>query len=192
MTFQDKVEQYIEALMTGEIMTCDANTAHIEGVVQDWVILKYAMDRIDARLKVIRKVLLDRAAQFGQSTEKGGNKLQVDGTLVLRERRTAALPDEKKVRAMLEEAGLKPTEAFSKVTKVVLDASKVEGLVSLGKLDEDEVEKAKKVTWALRVKESFDLADILEATVGQAGEEIVESTPKKKRSTAAGSRKKGA
>jgi len=192
MTFQEQVEKYVESLLTGDIMTSDVNTDHIESVVQSWVLLKYTQDRIESRLKEIRKVLLDRAAQFGHSTEKGGNKLQVDGTLVLRERRMAALPDEKKIRAMLEEAGLKPTEAFSKVTKVVLDASKVEGLVSLGKLDEDEVEKAKKVTWALRVKESYDLADILEATVGQAGEEIVESAPKKKRSKASGSRKKGA
>jgi hypothetical protein len=192
MTFQEQVEKYVESLLTGDLMTADANTAHIEQVVQAWVLLKYTGERIEARLKEIRKVLLDRAEQFGQTTEKGGSKLQVDGTLVLREKRTAALPDEKKVRDMLESAGLKPTEAFSKVTKVVLDASKVDALVSLGKLDEDEVEKAKKVTWALRVKESFDLADILEATVGQAGEEIVESAPKQKRSKAAGSRKKGA
>ena len=192
MTFQEQVEKYVESLLTGDLMTADANTAHIEQVVQAWVLLKYTGERIEARLKEIRKVLLDRAEQFGQTTEKGGSKLQVDGTLVLREKRTAALPDEKKVRDMLESAGLKPTEAFSKVTKVVLDASKVDALVSLGKLDEAEVEKAKKVTWALRVKESFDLADILEATVGQAGEEIVESAPKQKRSKAAGSRKKGA
>jgi hypothetical protein len=192
MTFQEQVEKYVESLLTGDLMTADANTAHIEQVVQAWVLLKYTGERIEARLKEIRKVLLDRAEQFGQTTEKGGSKLQVDGTLVLREKRTAALPDEKKVRDMLESARLKPTEAFSKVTKVVLDASKLDALVSLGKLDEAEVEKAKKVTWALRVKESFDLADILEATVGQAGEEIVESAPKQKRSKAAGSRKKGA
>lgn len=193
MTFQEQVEKYVQSLLTGDVMTFDVNTAHIGSVVRAWVLLKYTEDRLAARLKEIREVLLDRAEQFGQTTEKGGNKLQVDGTVILREKRLAALPDEKKVRALLEQAGLDPTEGFTPVTKVVLDASKVNALVALGKLDEDDVEAAKKATWALRVKESFDLADTLEATVGAAGSEIVETAPapkKKKRSTAVGARKK--
>lgn len=192
MTFQEQVEKYVQSLLTGDVMTFDVNTAHIGSVVRAWVLLKYTEDRLAARLKEIREVLLDRAEQFGQTTEKGGNKLQVDGTVILREKRLAALPDEKKIRALLEQAGLDPTEGFTPVTKVVLDASKVNALVALGKLDEDDVEAAKKATWALRVKESFDLADILEAMVGAAGSEIVETAPapKKKRSTAVGARKK--
>jgi len=189
MTFDEAIHTYVESLLTGDLMTADAETANVESVVQAWVLLKYTQDRIEARLKGLRNVLLDRAEEFGKSTEKGGNKLSVDGTVVLREKRVAALPEEKGLRALLEDRGIKPTEAFSKVTKVVLDASKVQALVDLGKLPEDKVQALKKVTWALRVKESFELAEALDAIVGEAGEEIVEKAPRAKRSKPSGSRK---
>lgn len=189
MTFQEAVEQYVESLLTGDIMTADASTANVESVVEAWVLLKYTYDRIDARLKALREVLLARAEEFGKDTDKGGSKLLVNGTTVLRERRQAALPDEKGVRALLDEAGLKPDQAFSKVTKVVLDASKLQALVDLGKLPEDKVEDLKKVTWALRVQESAELAEALDALLGEAGQEIVEKAPRAKRSKATGDRK---
>jgi len=189
MTFQEAVEQYVESLLTGDIMTADADTANVESVVEAWVLLKYTYDKIDARLKGLREVLLARAEEFGKSTDKGGSKLLVNGTTVLRERRQAALPDEKGLRTLLEKHGIKPDQAFSKVTKVVLDASKVKALVDLGKLPEDDVEDLRKVTWALRVQESADLAEALDSMLGEAGEEMTEKAPRQKRSKAAGSRK---
>lgn len=192
MTFKEAVDHYIAALLRGTIMTGDEREANVSALVEAWVILKYTSDRIDKRLKAIRAVLLDKAEEYGKSTEKGGSKLLVEGSTVLRERRVASLPDEKKVRAMLEEHGVKPDQVFSKVTKVVLDASKIENLVALGKLPGDDIEAAKKVTWALRVKESHELADTLEAVVGEPGEELAEKAPRSKRGKASGSRKKGA
>jgi len=189
MTFQEAVEQYVESLLTGDIMTAEADTANVESVVEAWVLLKYTYDRIDARLKALREVLLARAEEFGKDTDKGGSKLLVNGTTVLRERRQAALPDEKGLRTLLEKHGIKPDQAFSKVTKVVLDASKVKALVDLGKLPEDDVEDLRKVTWALRVQESAELAEALDSMLGEAGEEIVEKAPRQKRAKASGSRK---
>lgn len=191
MTFEEAVEKYVESLLTGDIMTSDAEGANVVSVVQSWVLLKYTKERIEERMKGLRNVLLGRAEEFGKDTEKGGSKLSVEGSLVLRERRQAALPDEKKLRAILDEHGIKPTEAFTKVTKVVLDASKVQGLVDLGKIPEKKVDDAKKVTWALRVKESHELAESLDRMVGEAGEEIVEKAPRAKRAEADGNRKEG-
>lgn len=191
MTFEEAVEKYVESLLTGNIMTSDAEEANVVSVVQSWVLLKYTKERIEERMKGLRKVLLDRAEEFGKETEKGGSKLSVEGSLVLRERRQAALPDEKKLRAILDEHGIKPDQAFTKVTKVVLDASKVQGLVDLGKIPEKKVDDAKKVTWALRVKESHELAESLDRMVGEAGEEMVEKAPRAKRAEADGNRKEG-
>jgi len=189
MTFTEAVEQYVESLLTGDLMSSDEEEIDITSLVESWVLLKYTSDRIDKRLKALRKELLARVEEFGITTEKGGGKLTVDGTAVHRERRQAALPDEKGIKALLQEHGIKNDQAFSKVTKVVLDASKVKNLVDLGKLPEDKVEALRKVTWALRVKESYDLAEALDRMVGEEGEELVENAPRDKRSEAAGKRK---
>jgi len=191
MTFEEAVEKYVEPILTGDIMTSDAEEANVASVVQSWVLLKHTKERIEERMKGLRNVLLGRAEEFGKETEKGGSKLSVEGSLVLRERRQAALPDEKKMRAILDEHGVKPDQAFTKVSKVVLDASKVQGLVDLGKIPEKKVDDAKKVTWALRVKESHELAESLDRMVGEAGEEIVEKAPRAKRAEANGNRKEG-
>ena len=191
MTFQEQVEKYIQSLLTGDLVAADMETANIGDVVEAWVLLKYTADRIEGRLKDLRTVLLDRAEEFGKTTEKGGNKLSVDGTLVLREKRVAALPEEKGLKTLLAKHGIKNDQAFSKVSKVVLDASKVQALADLGKVPEEDIQALRKVTWALRVKESYDLADILESIVGEAGEELTEKAPKSKRPKASGNRKEG-
>lgn len=189
MTFEQAVEKYVESLLTGDIMTADAETANIESVVQAWVVLKYTFDKIDSRLKGLRDVLLARAEEFGRPTDKGGSKLLVNGTTVLRQRRLAALPDEKGLRGLLEKHGIKPDQAFSKVTKVVLDASKVQALVDLGKVPEADVAALRKASWALFVQANEELLETLDRMVGEAGEEIVEKSPRQKRSKVSGDRK---
>lgn len=190
MSFREAVEQYVRDLMNGPPMTDPVEDTPIEALVEHWVLLKYLKEASEDRMKALRKELLNRAETYGADTEKGGSKLTVEGTLVLRERRQAALPDEKKLRKLLDDRGIAPDKAFSKVTNVVMDASKVKALVDLGKLPADKVEAMRKVTWALRVKESFDFADTLEAVAGQPGEELTEE-PREKRGEATGARKGG-
>lgn len=190
MSFREAVEKYVRDLMVGPPMTDPVEDTPIEDLVEHWVLLKYLKEASEDRMKALRNELLNRAETYGADTEKGGSKLTVEGTLVLRERRQAALPDEKKLRKLLDERGISPDKAFSKVTNVVMDASKVKALVDLGKLPGDKVEAMRKVTWALRVKESFDLADTLEAIAGQPGKEMVEE-PREKREQATGERKGG-
>jgi hypothetical protein len=188
MPFQERVERYIESLMIGGVMFSDPGTLNIEDLVETWVLLKYTKDRVEKRLKDLRAELLDRAERFGRPTAKGGSKLSVNGSLVLREKRVASLPEEKGLKALLAKHGLKNDQAFSKVTQVVMDASKVRALADLGKIPEDEIEALRNVSWALRVKESYDLADVLEALVGEQGQEIVERV-RTKRQKAIGGRK---
>ena len=69
MTFEQAIEKYVESLLTGDVMTLDAESANVEAVVQAWVLLKYTQDRLEGRLKSLRKVLLARAEEFGKDTE---------------------------------------------------------------------------------------------------------------------------
>jgi len=193
MTFREAVEMYVGALLRGPLLVGDATRANISSLVEAWIILKYTQDQIDKRVKELRTVLLARANEFGRTTDNGGQKLRVEGSTVVREQRKASLPDEEKLRALLEDHDLAPDQAFTQVTKVVMDASKVQNLVDLGKLPKVDVESAKKIVWALRVKEDPDLLDALEEIVGGP---VTENAPRKarnvsKRSKAAGSRKGG-
>lgn len=190
MAFREAIKEYVGPLLRSKVMTTAIDQWDTETLVKAWAMLRYTQEVIDARLQQIRLRLMERAAQYGKATDKGGNRLIVEGTEVTRERRVASLPDEKTVRRLLEENGLKVDQAFSKVTKVVLDASKLQTLVDLGKLPEAEIDAARKVVWALRVKEASDLIDAMDELAGNRKEETVEDKPaRKKRSTAVGPRK---
>lgn len=188
MKYQTFLKKCVAPLLNSGTMTADPAEQSIETLIEMWAALYYSKDRIEKRLKALRTELLERAEVDGEPTDRGGNKLSVDGSLVLRERRVASLPDEKVIRTLLEQHDLKPADGFSKVTKVVLDASKIENLVALGKLPEKKVEAAKKTTYALRVKESYDLADMLEALIDTPLQETIKK-PAKKRFAATGKRK---
>ena len=188
MTFEEAVKKYVQELLTSRLMTADPSDVDVVALTEAWVMLKHTKEAIEERLKGLREVLLDRAAEFGRTTEKGGQLLKVDGSTVLRERRKAPLPSEKDVRKLLEEYNLDSGAAFSKRTTVVLDASKLTSLIDLGKLPEDKVDALKKVTWALRVKESVELGETLDALVGSGEPELTED-PRDKRGEAVGARK---
>lgn len=189
MAFKEAVKNYIGSLMTSTIMSGDLSGYDTETLVKAWVMLRYTQERIEDRLKLLRTLLLARAEKYGKPTDKGGSRLLSDGSTVIRERRQSALPDEKVVRKLLEEYGLGVDKAFSSVTKVVLDASKLKALVDLGKLPEDQIEEARKVVWALRVKEAPELIEALDDVAGVQVQEVVEE-PRPKRAESVGPRKK--
>lgn len=189
MAFKEAIEKYVGPLLTSQVMTGDLGQYDTETLVKAWAMLRYTQERIDDRMKALRKLLLARAETYGKRTDRGGNRLFVEGSEVMRERRQSALPDEKTVRRLLEEYGLGVDKAFSSVTKVVLDASKLKALVDLGKLPEDEIEEARKVVWALRVKEAPELIEDLDALAGVQQKELFEE-PREKRTEAVGPRKR--
>jgi len=151
-----------------------------QALVEAWAVLAALADQLEAQRKMMREVLLERAKEHGESTEKGGNRWKIGESEVLRECRKSSLPDEETVRNLLTARGMSFNEAFSAVTKVVLDASKVEALVSLGKLPADKIEAARKVTWALRVKPAEPMVTMLEAVTGAKPEETTKAKAAKK------------
>jgi len=188
MDFKHMVQACVKPVMTGNPMTLDLETSSVTDLVNAFVAMKYLNGKTGDRMKELREALLKKTEMFGVPTEKGGKLLRVGGTKVYREKRKAALPDEAKLRDMIESANLKVLDVFTKVSKVVLDASKLSAAINLGKLSEEEVEAAKKVVWALRVKESTGMGEMLESVEGPGAEKAL-PTPRKKRATASGKRK---
>lgn len=188
MTFEEAVQAYAKPLLASNLMRTDLNGVNLEWLIKAFVLLKHINEATEARMKEIREILLAEIAEQGRDTPKGGQQLVVEGTSLRREARTAALPDEKGLKALLTEHGIDFEQAFSKVVQVVLDASKLKALVDLGKIPEAKVDALKKVTWALRVIPSTELADCLQEAV--AGKEpLPEVAPRPKRASAAGKRK---
>jgi hypothetical protein len=151
-----------------------------QALVEAWTVLDALADQLETQRKTMREVLLARAKEHGKPTEKGGNRWTIGESEVLRECRRASLPDEETVRTLLTARGMPFDAAFSAVTKVVLDASKVEALVSLGKLPAAKIEAARKVTWALRVKPAEPMITILESVTGMKSEETTKAKAAKK------------
>jgi hypothetical protein len=189
MTFEEAVKKYVQDLLTSRLMTADASDVDIVALTEAWVMLKHTKEALEDRLKELREVLLERAGEYGMDTDKGGQLLKVGGSKVLRERREAAMPSEKDIRKLLKEHDIAASEVLTKKTTMALDASKVRALIDLGKLPEAEVVALRKVTWALRVKESPRLAGELEALVGRGEDELLAREPRDKRDEAVGPRK---
>lgn len=186
-TFTDTLKSVGEGLLDNDIMTTTPTKMRIGSVVEAWVILDNIAKVIGDRKKVLRLHLLGRAEKFGRPTERGGQMVKVDTSKVLREKRISKTLKADDVRELLETRNIPFDDGFSKVTTVVVDPSKLETLVNLGKLPQAEVEALHQVTWALRVKAGPDLEEVLDETFGCDEVELKSSRPKKRASH--GSRK---
>lgn len=194
--FEKTVKKYLAPLMTSGVMLGDIETANIETAFQAWLMLKYAKEEIGKRVEELRQELLKRAEKFGYETDKGGHALKIGDVKVIQEKRIDKLPNVKLMKELCVEYNLKHEQIFSKTMTVVLDASKIQNLVDLGKLPAPKVEAAKKVTVALRVNNTEALDAIYESVVGvpdneeDPDEQEVKSPQRKRtRTKAVGARK---
>jgi len=165
-TFEQMAEE-VSDLVFGDVLLEPPNELGIENVIRAWIIMSHVEELLKTRKEHLRAYLLDRVEKTGKKTDKGGLELYVDNTRVIREKRVSGAPDEIGVRALLESKEIPLEKAFSKVTNVVLDPSKLEVLVKLGTLKQEEVDALKKVVWALKVKPSHMLSEALNRTLGQ-------------------------
>jgi len=148
----------LSAMMQENLASMD-----VETLTKMRIVLKRVQDDLNARLDAVRTVLLRKAEEFGATTERGGSLLILDSGKVFRERRESNSPNESLLEDLLESKGVDKKDAFTKKISFVPDPSKIQNLVDLGILTDDEVAATKKVSWALRVKESESLASVLDA-----------------------------
>lgn len=157
-----------ENFVFGDALLESVETLGFEGVVNSFVLLQQLADLVDKRKEQLRKWLLPYIEQNGKPTDKGGQIIFMHNTKVQREQRKSKVPDEAGLRALLEKHEIPLDKAFSKITNVVLDPSKVDVLVKLGTLPEKDVEALKKIVWALKVVPSRELKEAMEQRLGQS------------------------
>jgi hypothetical protein len=191
MAIQDTIDVVLAPLMESSLMTAALESMPTEDLVEVWTLLDFVYWAIDKRRKAMREHLLRRAEKYGRATDKGGQRLRVGGAKIVRQRRVGTLPEEAAVRKLLDEANIDRSRGFSTTTKVVVDVSKLEGLVNLGLLEEDAIEAAKKVSWALKVQPDLSLSSLLEEALAPTHPESTK-TVRAKKPQSQGPRKGGA
>lgn len=180
----DRIRLIREAvqLTSGKIMRDPPGEMTLAENASAFAILDILSDKIEERRKELRAHLLAQAEAHGEANDSGHNKLMIDGTLVVREKRASKTPDVDGLRRLLETKGIPITDVFDMRTVLELNVSKVENLVALGKLPEAEVNALKKVSYALKVTP----APILEQTLEEGIQDEQGTLPvKSKRKRAA-------
>lgn len=145
----------------GEAMNTEIDDFEVEDLAAAFVYLDYAEKEAKKRKEAMRERLLKEADKRGSVTEKGGSILFTDAAKVIKERRVAKLPPDSTLLALLQTKGLDPMTVFTTVKTQQIDPSKLELAIDTGKLDFDEVNQLRKVSYALKVSASNTLERLM-------------------------------
>lgn len=145
----------------GALFNADLATLQPYEVAVVWQILDKLEDLTKGRTAAARQALFDLADQIGEVVEKGHRTFEVECGRVTKERRMSKAPSEDHVRSLLAKYNIPVTECFSEQKTMVLDQSKLDFLVSSGRLKAEEVDQGKKETFALKVSPSEEFKKAL-------------------------------
>lgn len=154
----------IQLLTSRDEFTKPADQLDLTKQVEAYASIHAVEEAAKTRREALREELL-KAAEKGTLTEKGGYKLPVGDHTVMKERRVASSPDEKKLMALIAKKGMGIEQAFDKVTVLQPNPSKVAALVEHGHLTEEEARDLYKATFALIVHAGGELEALLENAV---------------------------
>jgi len=130
--------------------------------LQAWAFLDFVEKQIKDRKEEVRSMLMESAEEGGSENDKGSYILKTDAGKVIREKRQTKAPDEKVLLALMKGKDIPVLEAFDEVKSLKANPSKVEHLVSIGKLTREEADSCKKAaTWALKVTPSAEVNRML-------------------------------
>jgi hypothetical protein len=154
--------QALSALAHSQEFAADVKALTLGQAVAAYAVAHTTEEVAKTRREAIREVLLDAAKTQGTDNEKGGHKLVVEGHTVLRERRVASTPDEKRLLALLEKKGLKVEDAFDRVLVIQPNPSKVNALVDSGHLTEEEAKALYREQFACVVHANSEVESLIE------------------------------
>ncbi len=172
------IHREIEPIGQGVMMQTDPKDTPLADAVISYAAINHLEKVIGKRKEALRPHLLSQAETHGQATEKGHKVLPVGMEKVIRERKLASSPDEEKLKLLLETHNIPILEAFDEAKVVVLNPSKLQYLVSIGKLKADEVEALREESFALKVEPGPELKELLVLACGAAPEK--EEEPKRR------------
>jgi hypothetical protein len=159
---EDVVEDELKPFLQGFLMGLEPDPAQMEKVVLAYKLLDAVEKAAKDQKEYYKPFIMTWAEKLGEPTDKGGHKLEVGGCLVIREKRTAKVPEAPSVRKLLEDKGIKIEDAFDKQVTMVLSPTKLQYLIDTGKLKQADVDALRDVNYALRVDASTRLKQLME------------------------------
>ena len=138
-------------------------------VAMAWLLVDVLEDASKGRKEALRAALLEECEKRGIETDKGHFLLSLDGAEVTRQKRQGKAPDADAIEALLAKQGIHKDKCFDLVTRSELNISRLESLVAEGYVKKEDVEAARKVTWALDVKPEEKVEDQLKVIQKQLG-----------------------
>ena len=146
----------------GALMHAPVSELSTDSVVNTWLMLTLIESMTEERKKELRARLLDEATKHGSKTEQGGYKMDLPNAAVIHERREEKQINADKMAELLQSKGLPTEAAMDEVVSLVVNLSKVQYLIQIGKLTQAEVDNLKAVTSALRVTPTKEAKKLLE------------------------------
>jgi len=163
-----KFESEIGPLASGDILHTSPEAFTPLEAVEAYAIVKFLADRVEVRRKELRSRIIDDEVIIGEGTgtPSGGTNTDVRGHKVTRKKQVKRFSNVARVKELLKEKGLKMEDMFDEIietkTKTVVNPSKMEKLLDVGKLTEEEIESCHVTQWSLIIKASRELEEILE------------------------------
>jgi hypothetical protein len=180
---QSWVREQVLPLGRGAVVQTEIPQLSLEELVKAYAILDQLLKRLETRKDALRAKLLQEIEVHGTQNDKGGFKLRVEDVVCLKEKREGKVPEREPLLALLQAESIAMDSVFDAVTIYEINPSKIEHLVSIGKLQQDKLDALKKVTWALKVTPGADLLELLDEamSVGTAVVQEEEVPVKRKR-----------
>ncbi len=173
------IHREVEPLGQGVLMQTDPRSVPLSDVVVAYAAINHLEKVIEKRKKALNPHLMSQADTHGEPTEKGHKVLAVGQEKIVKERKLTAAPDDDKLKVLLDTKGIALLEAFDEVKSVVLNPSKLQYLVQIGKLKAEEVEALHNESFALKVEAGPMLKELLLAACSPVPEK--EEAPAKKK-----------
>ncbi len=156
----------IQKAFTAGPLFRDAPGAATPGIqVATWSVLDEMGKLIEERKAAYRDQLLITAEQEGSKTDKGGYKIWIDSSEVVRENRQDKLPNEDLLKQELILAKIDIKECFDEVKTLKLNPSKLNYLIETGKLSQARIDEMRKKSVAMKVNKSEVLKESLNRMV---------------------------
>lgn len=155
------VENEMRPLSSGEVLHAAIEKMSMEERLTAYCIIQFMQDKLAKRRELLNGRIKDDVKQVGKPSEKGHLRFELNGTVATVEKRQSKMPVEADLLALLERNGIDPSQVYDKVVTEQINPSKVDALVSVGKLKQEDVEACRKATFALTVDPSETINQLL-------------------------------
>lgn len=156
------VESELKPMSSGEVLHADIEKMSFVERNITYSLVQWMQDRLEKRRELLRLRLLEDVAQVGTANEKGSKEFTHTHGTIRAEKRVAKLPEDAKFKTLLAVAGIPESSVYDEVKTKVLNPSKVQALIEVGKLKESDVDALKKVSYALFVEPAEEVDLMLE------------------------------